>query len=176
MNSQIKAAFAVTALSLSLYSIQSTAAGHAMLPEAIMVPPGHSKSLSTVAQGTVAWMCKQSDKGPAWSFAGPAAVLSDDMGKPAISYYGPPATWEHMDGSKLTGKQLATAPSAAGSIPFQLVRTNDSPREGVLKDVTYIQRINLNGGAAPASGCDSASLGAKVLVAYTGEYIFWKAD
>ena len=163
------------ALSLVLASGHVLADHHSEVPDAVKVPEGNMKSLTTTAQGTVAWLCKDGDQGVAWTVAGPAAVLSDKDGKPAISYYGPPATWEAMDGSKVTGKQLATAPAGEGNIPFQLVEASNSEKEGWLKDVTYIQRLNLKGGAAPMTGCDSDNIGKKVLVAYTGEYVFWKA-
>ena len=163
------------ALSIVLASGSVFADHHSMVPDAVKVPEGNMKSLMTTAQGTVSWVCKESDKGLAWTFAGPAAVLSDKDGKPVISYYGPPATWEAMDGSKVTGKQLAISPAGDGNIPFQLVQANESEKDGWLKGVTYIQRLNLNGGAAPKNGCDKDNIGKKVLVAYTGEYVFWKA-
>ncbi len=57
---------------------------------------------------------------------------------------------------------------------MQLVKANESMRSGTLKDVTYIQRINLKGGAAPMTGCTMDKLGHKVVVNYSGEYLFWK--
>jgi len=168
---------AATALSFAVITGSAIAGGHSMtIPDNIKVPAGNAAAMKTQAAGTVAWMCANTDTGPAWTFAGPAAVLSDQMGKPVVSYYGPPATWEAVDGSKITGKQLATAPAGDGNIPFQLVQANASERDGVLKGVTYIQRINLHGGAAPTSGCDTGAVGTKRLVAYTGEYVFWKAE
>lgn len=150
--------------------------GHMAVPSEIAVPEGHMISLETSAVGTVAWECANDDMMKAkWKFAGPAAVLSDSEGKPAVSYYGPPATWEAFDGSKVTGKQLATAPAGEGNIPFQLVQANPAEGMGVLSGVTYIQRVNLKGGAAPGSGCSADKLGHKALVAYSGDYIFWKA-
>lgn len=176
MNTKTKSIFSVAALSLAVATGSALAGGHVMaIPDSIKVPAGNEAAMKTTAVGTVAWMCADGDKGPAWKFAGPAAVLSDQQGNPSVSYYGPPATWEAMDGSKITGKQLATAPAGDGNIPFQLVKANASEREGTLKGVTYIQRINLHGGAAPKSGCDAGTVGTKRLVAYSGEYVFWKA-
>jgi hypothetical protein len=42
-----------------------------------------------------------------WVFAGPDAKRNDRSGKQVGQYYGPPATWESIDGSKLTGAQVA---------------------------------------------------------------------
>ena len=36
----------------------------------------------------------------------------------------PPATWQALDGSKITGKQLAVSPSGEGNILLQFVQAN----------------------------------------------------
>jgi len=58
---------------------------------------------------------------------------------------------------------------------MQLVKANASTRPGALEGVTYIQRINLQGGAAPETGCNVDRIGHKVVVNYSGDYLFWKA-
>ena len=68
------------------------------------------------------------------------------------------------------------APSGAGNIPFQLVKANPAMGSGAMMGVTYIQRVALKGGAAPATGCTVDTKGAKVVVPYQGDYIFWKAS
>lgn len=147
------------------------------LPSEVRVPAGHKVAMFTAAKGNITWECKvdSSDtKTAKWAFSGPRAVLSDNKGNHLVSYFGPPATWESLDGSSITGKQLAVSPSGKGSIPMQLVKANESARSGALKDVTYVQRINLSGGAAPETGCNMDKLGHKVVVNYSGEYLFWK--
>jgi hypothetical protein len=84
-------------------------------------------------------------------FVGPDAKLNDRSGKQVGKYYGPPATWESMDGSKLTATQLAVAPSGPTSLPFQLVKANPATGSGAMTGVTYIQRVALQGGVAPAA-------------------------
>ena len=54
-----------------------------------------------------------------------------------------------MDGSKVTGKQVAVAPAAAGNIPMQLVKTEPAMGNGAMTGITYIQRVNTKGGVAP---------------------------
>ena len=110
-----------------------------------------------------------------WVFVGPDAQLMDRMGKPVGKYYGPPATWESNDGSKLTGAQLAVAPAAAGSIPLQLVKGNPAMGMGAMQGVTYIQRVATQGGVAPAMLCDGSKVGTKQIVKYQADYILWKA-
>lgn len=145
------------------------------LPKEIQVPAGNTLAMVTHAKGNITWECKEKDGKAAWTFAGPRAILSDIQGNHKVSYYGGPATWESLDGSVITGKQLAISPSKAGSIPMQLVKANESPRDCELKGVTYIQRINLNGGKAPAEGCNANKIGHKMIVNYSGDYLFWKA-
>lgn len=147
------------------------------LPTEVRVPDGHEVAMYTTAQGNITWECKadsENAKKVNWAFAGPRAILSDNKGNHLVSYFGPPATWESIDGSSITGKQLAVSPSEKGSIPMQLVKANESTRPGALKDVTYVQRINLNGGAAPETGCDIDKVGHKIVVNYSGDYLFWK--
>ena len=42
--------------------------------------------------------------------------------------------------------------------------------------VTYIQRVALTGGVAPASGCSMMTKGQRQTVQYQADYIFWKAS
>ena len=109
-----------------------------------------------------------------WFFVGPKAKLADRAGKQVGTYYGPPATWESNDGSKVSGTQVAVAPSGAGNIPFQLVKANPAMGSGAMTGVSYIQRVALKGGAAPATGCTADTKGARIVVPYQGDYIFWK--
>jgi hypothetical protein len=148
------------------------------IPSSVQVPAGNVVAMHTMAQGNITWVCKvdaKNSKQSKWAFAGPRAILSDNKGNHLVSYFGPPATWESLDGSSITGKQLAVSPSAKGSIPMQLVKANASARSGALEGVTYVQRINLKGGAAPEKGCSIDKIGHTVVVNYSGDYLFWKA-
>lgn len=148
------------------------------LPDAIKVPAGNKVAMETVGVGEITYECRDKANAPGmteWVFVGPKAVLNDRSGKQVGTYYGPPATWESMDGSKLTATQLAVAPSGAGNLPFQLVKANPAMGSGVMTGVTHIQRVALKGGVAPASACTTANKGTKEIVKYQADYIFWKA-
>jgi len=43
----------------------------------------------------------------------PRRQAAEPHGQAGGRYYGPPATWESLDGSKLTATQLAVAPAMA---------------------------------------------------------------
>ena len=148
------------------------------LPDAIKVPAGNKVAMETVGMGEITYECR--DKANAagqteWVFVGPKAALNDRSGKQVGTYYGPPATWESTDGSKITATQLAVAPAGAGNIPYQLVKANPAMGSGAMTGVTFIQRVALKGGAAPAAACTMGNKGERQIVKYQADYIFWKA-
>jgi hypothetical protein len=163
---------ACTTMPASTYS-------QANLPPSVQVPAGHKVAMETVATGALTYECRDKAAMPGtteWVFVGPKATLADRAGKPVGTYYGPPATWEAQDGSKVSGTQLAVAPSGAGNIPYQLVKANPAMGSGAMTGVSYIQRVALKGGAAPATGCTPETKGQRTVVPYQGDYIFWKAS
>ncbi|MBY4948055.1 DUF3455 domain-containing protein [Cupriavidus respiraculi] len=146
--------------------------------DAVKVPDGHRVAMQTVGVGEILYECRpRKDMADQfeWAFVGPDAVLSDRAGKPVGRYYGPPATWEASDGSKVTATQVAVSPAGAGNIPLQLVKANPAQGNGAMTGVTYIQRLATRGGVAPAAACAAANKGAKQTVRYQADYIFWKA-
>lgn len=148
------------------------------LPDTIKVPAGNKVAMETVGVGEITYECRDKANAPGqteWVFVGPKAVLNDRSGKQVGTYYGPPATWESGDGSKLTATQLAVAPSGAGNLPYQLVKANPAMGTGAMTGVTFIQRVALKGGVAPASTCAPANNGERQIVKYQADYIFWKA-
>ena len=92
-----------------------------------------------------------------WAFVGPVAKLYSSDKKEVGKYYAGP-TWESTDGSKVTGKQVAVAPSAAGNIPMQLVKAEPATGTGAMTGISYIQRLNTKGGVAPATACTSDTI------------------
>jgi hypothetical protein len=148
------------------------------LPAAVQVPAGHSVAMETVGAGDITYECKARKDAAdqfEWTFIGPDAVLSDRAGKAVGKYFGPPATWQSNDGSKVTATQLAVAPAGAGNIPSQLVKANPAMGSGAMSGVTHIQRVATKGGVAPAAACAAANAGSKQKVQYQADYIFWKA-
>src|SRR5713101_8203534 len=52
-------------------------------------------------------------------------------------------------------------------------KTGPSGRKG-MSQTTFIQRLNTNGGSAPATGCSaSTDVGKQALVPYTADYYFY---
>ena len=148
------------------------------MPAEVRVPAGNQVALETVGMGDITYECRDKANAPGqfeWVFVGPNAALNDRGGKQLGKYYGPPATWESMDGSKITATQLAVSPAGAGNIPLQLVKANPATGSGAMNGVTYIQRVATQGGVAPATPCVAGTKGNKQVVKYQADYIFWKA-
>ena len=148
------------------------------LPVAVQVPAGHRVAMETVGKGSITYECRVKANAMGeheWFFVGPDAQLWDRQGAIVGRYFGPPATWESRDGSKVTATQVAVAPAAAGSIPLQLVKANPAMGMGAMQGVSYIQRVATQGGVAPAVACGAANLGARQVVQYQADYIFYRA-
>jgi hypothetical protein len=152
----------------------------ASLPASIQVPAGNRVAMETVGKGEILYECRDKAGMPGqveWTFVGPEARLMDRAGKQVGRYYGPPATWEASDGSKLTATQLAVAPSGPTSLPYQLVKANPAMGSGAMTGISYIQRVALQGGVAPTTmTCSEANKGQRATVPYQADYIFWKAS
>ncbi len=150
----------------------------ASLPDAVKVPADHKVAMETVGVGELTYECREKQQGAGqfeWTFVKPDAALNDRSGRRVGKYYGPPATWESNDGSKLTATQVAVAPASPGSIPLQLVKANPAMGSGAMAGTTYIQRVATQGGVAPAMPCAQTNLGARQVVKYQADYIFYKA-
>ena len=146
------------------------------VPSAVAAPSGHQPAMTLKGVGLLTYECRAKAAMPdafEWVFAGPNATLQDTKGAQVGKYYGGP-TWEHSDGSRITGKQLAVAPAGPGAIPLQLVQAAPAMGSGAFSGVTYVQRVNTVGGVAPASRCDASAVGAKETVGYSADYVFYK--
>lgn len=170
MNARLIVAAVAATLASPLVLAQSD------LPEPVRVPAGHKMVMKAVGVGELTYECRAKAGDPAafeWVFVGPVAKLMDASNKEVGKYYAGP-TWESMDGSKVTGKQVAVAPAQPGSIPLQLVKADPATGNGAMTGITYIQRVNTKGGVAPADPCAAASAGTKKQVAYQADYVFFK--
>lgn len=171
--------FALTALAVGLAGcagLNAPSITAPATPAPVAVPAGHKLALVLVGEGMLTYECRANASGaPApfgWSPPAPDAQLKEKGGAVVGKYYAGP-TWEHRDGSKVTGKQLAVSPATTG-IPLQLVEANPATGSGVLLGVKYIQRLNTVGGM-PSGTCDMGNVGAKQVVKYAADYYFYKA-
>jgi hypothetical protein len=175
--SSILAAAALTAL-LAACSTPTNTMKTSDAPATVAAPAGNKAVMSTTGLGVLTYECRAkagTTSAFEWALVGPTAVLYDMNRNTVGKYYGGP-TWESIDGSKVTGKQLAVVPSPnPGAIPLQLVQANPAMGNGAMKGVTYIQRLNTIGGVAPTDSCSTANAGATRQIRYQADYVFYKA-
>ncbi|MCR2747476.1 DUF3455 domain-containing protein [Limnobacter parvus] len=149
------------------------------LPALIQVAAGNTLVLEASAEGKITYECSK-EKDPLttykWVMAGPKAVLKNSDGKEIGDYSGPPARWASKDGSFVTGSQVAVSRNGGKNIPYQLVKADVSGGMGIMTTVSYVQRVNTQGGVAPSKKCTADNAGDKVDVDYKADYKFWKAN
>ncbi len=155
-------------LALSIATLALTDRASAQMP-ATIAAPGQSPVVTLHAAGAQIYDCKAGKDGMLnWVFREPVATLILD-GKTVGRHYAGP-TWEHADGSAVTGKVAATAPAAtANDVPWLKLDVVGRRGNGTLADVTTVQRINTNGGVL-AGACDQA--GDLRSVPYSADYVF----
>jgi len=143
------------------------------VPQQLQPPAGEQLLLQLHAKGDQIYTCKGDAAQFSWTLKAPDAQLFDKDGKPFGKHFAGPS-WEASDGSRVTGKAVANAPSPdADSIPWLLVNIISHEGTGALSRATTIQRLNTKGGKAPATGCDAAHAGQELRVPYSADYLFY---
>jgi hypothetical protein len=155
------------------YTALSFSAAAQQVPQQLQPPAGEQLLLQVHAKGDQIYTCKEDVTTYTWTLKAPDAQLFDKDGKPFGKHFAGPS-WEANDGSRVTGKAVANAPSPdADSIPWLLVSVVSHEGSGVLSRATSIQRISTKRGKAPATGCDAAHAGGEVRVPYSADYLFY---
>jgi hypothetical protein len=142
------------------------------VPPQIQPPANEQLFLRVHAKGDQVYTCKGDGAQFTWTLKAPDAQLFDKDGKPFGKHFAGPS-WESNDGSRVTGKAVANAPSPdANSIPWLLINVLSHDGSGVLSRATTILRINTKRGKAPASGCNAGHAGQEVRRPYSADYLF----
>ena len=150
----------------------------ATVPSAIALHPGQVALLRVHAFGYQVYQCGMANGAPAWTLSGPDANLFDGKQNQIGTHFanaGAPS-WRLNDGSEISGKKVASAPSPdASAVPWLLLSVGaHNGKPGLLTEVTTIQRVNTSGGLAPATGCDASAQGRISKVPYSADYYFSK--
>jgi hypothetical protein len=156
-------AVVVTALSLA-------AAAKADVPDAIAAN-GEALVATVHAQGAQVYECRTSASGQlSWVFREPVATLLDGAKTVGRHYAGP--YWEMADGSAVAAKVSGRAPGAgADDIPLLRLTVTAHRGNGLLANVSTVQRLNTRGGTA-AGPCARAGL--FLSVPYAADYAFYR--
>jgi hypothetical protein len=95
------------------------------VPKELQPPVNEQLLLKVHAKGDQIYVCKSDGAQVVWTLKGPDAQLFDATGKPFGKHFVGPS-WESNDGSSVTGKAVANAPSPdADSIPWLLLTVAD---------------------------------------------------
>jgi hypothetical protein len=146
------------------------------VPAALNPPADATIKLALSAKGVQIYTCAVAAAGgaPAWTLKAPHAVLDSGAGAPAAIHFAGPS-WQALDGSLVTGTRTASAPAPlATAIPWLMLQAATNVGPGLFNDVTWVQRLDTVAGAAPATGCDDAHVGAQVLIPYRASYVFYQ--
>jgi hypothetical protein len=135
----------------------------------VLAAPGEVAVATIHAEGAQIYECKSDSSGKVtWLFREPIATLLLN-GKTIGRHYAGP-TWELTDGSVVTGKAVSNAPGAtAADIPWLKLDVVNHQGNGLLSNVTTVQRINTHGGVAQGT-CDQR--GSFLSVPYSADYSF----
>lgn len=148
------------------------------VPDNLAPPSGFTRVLQAEASGVQIYRCKArptSGAGAAgaqgvWRLEAPRANLTDAQGTAIRHYAGP--TWEASDGSKVTGKVIASANAPQpDAVAWLLLSAEPAGGSGRLARVRAVQRLYTSGGKAPKTACDR--IGETLEVPYRATYVFW---
>ena len=161
--------------------------GGVTIPPALAVPAGGTLAVQYHGIGLQIYTCTPSggaggaagsgaDAGAisySWVLKEPDAKLYDSSGT-QVGTHGIGPEWTSSDGSIVNGTKVEQVNStASGAIPWLLLRASSTSGIGVFSNVTYVQRLNTSGGAAPATGCSASTSGTDTNVSYTADYYFY---
>jgi hypothetical protein len=144
------------------------------VPDSIQAPAGEEVVLLAHATGSQIYTCQAAAEGKfSWTLKAPDAELHDRKDK-VIGQHSAGPSWKLKDGSEVTGKAAAKVDALdPGSIPWLLVKVVSHAGNGLLTNVTTIQRVRTHGGQPPAEGCDVAHRDAEIKSSYTADYYFY---
>ena len=146
------------------------------IPAQLRAPEGAKLIFHARAKGYQVYTCKRDAGQYSWTLKGPEAQLFDDSGKSAGRHSAGP-TWQLNDGSAVTGKAVARFdPPDKNAVPWLLLTAADHSGNGLMSNVTHIQRLNTQGGKASTAGCDGSHIGTDTRVAYKADYFFYSSQ
>ncbi len=140
-------------------------------PETLKPPAGERLRAHAHASGQQIYTCD----GSKWILSGPDAKLFDKAGQKVGSHFAGP-TWQWSDGSRVTGRPIASADLDPESIPWLLLTATGHTGDGVMKNVSSIQRLQTKGGKAPAKGCELSHIGEQARISYAADYYFYASQ
>lgn len=138
----------------------------------IKVPDGQKPVLKLAARGVQVFRCEQRGKESVWVFRLPEADLADDTGK-VVARHGANFSFEHADGSRLIGKVQSFDEAPRPEDLRWLLLTTTAYGQGAFAGVSYVQRVNTNGGMPPAR-CEAKQRNQLLRVEFSSDFVFYR--
>jgi hypothetical protein len=166
--------FSLLMLLLPLQAAVAQQPSRPEVPDNLAVPSSEQLVLHAHATGSQIYVCQAgSDQKLGWVLKAPEADLFNEKGT-AIGKHSAGPSWKHTDGSEVIGKVVSRQDaSGANAIPWLLLSATTHSGNGILSNVTFIQRIHTKDGLPPSSGCDDSHRGAEAKIAYSADYYFY---
>jgi Protein of unknown function (DUF3455) len=138
----------------------------------IKAPGDVEPALALTATGVQIFRCEPDKDAFHWAFRLPEGELRDARGQ-VVAHHGAGYSFEHVDGSRLLGSIVGydSAPGNA-SVRWLLLRTR-SFGQGEFEKVTYVQRIDTEGGMPPEQ-CLADQVNQILRVPFSARFIFYR--
>lgn len=137
---------------------------------AVQVPKGNKLVGKYKATGVQTYTCT----GNTWKGLEPSATLVDGTGKPVMLHSRGPIWVSTVDGSAVEAAPVDGAKvERAGAVPELLLKSKSTRGDGVLGAVSWVQRLDTEGGVAPGGRC---SQGSQTSVPYSALYTFYASE
>jgi hypothetical protein len=138
----------------------------------IKVPNDQQPVLRFAARGVQVFRCESRNGVHGWWFRLPEAELVDVRGA-VVARHGADFSFEHVDGSRLLGKVLASDAAPRDSDLRWLLLSTRSFGQGAFTGITYVQRVNTTGGIPP-DNCAPKQLNQLLRIDFTAEFVFYR--
>jgi hypothetical protein len=138
----------------------------------IKAPSDLEPSFELKAAGVQIFRCEPDKDGYHWAFRLPEAELRDANGQ-VVAHHGAGYSFEHIDGSRLLGSIVGyDSARSDNAVPWLLLQTK-SYGQGAFEKVSYVQRIDTDGGMPPKQ-CSAEQSNQILRVAFTADFIFYR--
>ncbi|WIM93898.1 DUF3455 domain-containing protein [Actinoplanes oblitus] len=142
-----------------------------LVPDAIQAPAGNVVHAVLKARGVQVYECKRGMWQPLEPAASLTGVTMSPVKKVTAVHFRGPAWVSDQDGSMVEGTDPVTAPAReAASVPQVLFKATGNRGGGLFGPVTWIQRLDPHGGAAPTTSCGGDQ---PIAVPYRAVYRFF---
>ena len=169
-------AVALAAVALALPGVASAVSEPSGLDGKLRASSDEEPALVLSGSGAQIFTCRAMGTNPetySWAFVAPDATLRD--GARSVARHASLNQWEStVDGSSVGGSIRAAQAAGGDNLPWLLLRASPAGDTGLFAGVTSIQRVNTQGGVAPAGGCDANHQGEESRVAFSADYYFYK--